>query len=282
MQHKWIANCPIMLKKIAGWKTEDKGLTGCILSTGRANENAKEATEIRVPLAIICASDGRVPSTVIVDIVYAEIIDSNIMISICWTADNSVHRPCRMMSTQALMLGVRVVKGAAVLASPSCTMGVSSMPSISPVHLAALATKAFPCFFCMISCSFLISVCNLPTATFMADIWPITPQSSPRFFLACSSSSIHCCCFDIRSLLFLFISSWAFFPMTCAFCICSCRCSANATSASLMSSFFAKASLEPPPTLALPKPLSKAKPTSASLRAPTSFPPSPHISACTF
>ena len=70
--------------------------------------------------------------------------------SICCTAERRVHLPCRMMSTTwvrglcgllsqgippshrhdtELMDGVRVVKGAAVEASPSCTMGVSSMES---------------------------------------------------------------------------------------------------------------------------------------------------------
>mmetsp|Transcript_92877 Transcript_92877/g.267191 ORF Transcript_92877/g.267191 Transcript_92877/m.267191 type:complete len:279 (-) Transcript_92877:325-1161(-) len=278
MQPRWMTSCPNMLKRMAGWKTEAKGRTGCMRSTGRAKEKASEATDISVPLAIICASDGRVPSTDIVDIVYAEIIDSSIMISICCTAERSVQRPCRMMSTQALMEGVRVVKGAAVEASPSCTMGISSMPSRPPTSLAAPAAKALPCFFCTCACSFAISFLRRTTTAFMADIWPMMPVSSPRWRRASISSSIHCCCLDIRSRFFRSNSSFAFFDMAWARSESSFRCSASASSASFTSSGFANWSF-PPPTLALPKPLSRATPTSASLSAPTSFPPSPHISA---
>mmetsp|Transcript_33413 Transcript_33413/g.95896 ORF Transcript_33413/g.95896 Transcript_33413/m.95896 type:complete len:301 (-) Transcript_33413:2905-3807(-) len=274
-----MSNCPNMLNKIAGWKTDAKGLTGCMRSTGRAKEKAIEATDINMPLAIICASDGRVPSTVIVDIVYAEIMDSSIIISICCTAESSVQRPCLMMSTHALIEGVRVVKGAAVEASPSWTMGNSSaiMASRSPAaFLAAPAAKALPCFFCMSACSFWISSFILPTTDFIADICAITPTSSPRSRRAWSSSSIHCCCFDMRSRFFRSISSLAFFDMAWARSAFSLRCSASASSASLISSGFASCP-SPPPTFAFPKPLSKAKPTSASFRAPTSLPPSPHI-----
>mmetsp|Transcript_28822 Transcript_28822/g.82552 ORF Transcript_28822/g.82552 Transcript_28822/m.82552 type:complete len:225 (-) Transcript_28822:2919-3593(-) len=200
-------------------------------------------------------------------------MDSSIMICICWTADSSVQRPWRMMSTQAPIDGVRVVKGAAVEASPSCTMGVSSMPSISPAHLAAPAAKALPCFFCMTSCSFFISPFSRPMTDFMAPIWPQKPVSSPRVLLAASSSSTHCCCLDMRSRLFRESSSFAFFDRAWARCIASFRCSPRASSASAMASF----SCSSPPTLALPKPLNSARPTSASLRAPTSLPPSPHM-----
>mmetsp|Transcript_62322 Transcript_62322/g.190447 ORF Transcript_62322/g.190447 Transcript_62322/m.190447 type:complete len:567 (+) Transcript_62322:848-2548(+) len=247
-------------------------------STGLANEKANEATEMSVPLAIICASEGRVPSTDIVDMVYAEIIDSSIMISICCTADNKVHRPCRMMSTHALIDGVRVVNGAAVEASPNWTIGVSSIESISPAHFAAPAANALPCFFCICCCSFEISFRNLLTTVDIATMWPLTPVSSPRFRRASISSSIHSCCLDIRSRFFRAISSCAFFDIACAFCACSLRCSARASSASLTSSGLAN-SFSPRPTLALPKPLRSARPTSASFKAPTSLPPSPHIKA---
>mmetsp|Transcript_32384 Transcript_32384/g.85532 ORF Transcript_32384/g.85532 Transcript_32384/m.85532 type:complete len:230 (-) Transcript_32384:881-1570(-) len=202
------------------------------------------------------------------------------MISICCTADSRVHRPCRMMSTHDEMDGVLLVKGAAMEASPSCTMGVSSIGSRSsaPQALAAPAAKALPCFFCIISCSFLISSFRRPMTVFMAAIWPIMPVSSPRCPLASISSWTHCCCLDIRSLRFLSISSFAFLAICCCFTVFSLRwiskaCSASATGPSLTASWSAALS-----TLALPKPLSKARPTSASLRAPTSLPPSPHIS----
>mmetsp|Transcript_33364 Transcript_33364/g.77494 ORF Transcript_33364/g.77494 Transcript_33364/m.77494 type:complete len:276 (-) Transcript_33364:632-1459(-) len=273
MQPRWMVSWPNMLKSMAGWNTEANGRTGCMRSTGLANEKAREATDMRVPLAIICASDGRVPSTDIVDMVYAEIIDSSIMICICCTADSNVHRPWRMMSTHALIDGVRVVNGAAVDASPSCTMGVSSMLSISPAHFAAPAAKALPCFFCMTSCSFLISPLSLPITAFIAPIWPQKPVSSPRCLRACISSSTHWVCLDIKSRLFLASSSFAFLDKACARCVASFRCSASASSASAIASW----SFPSEPTLALPKPLRRARPTSASFKAPTSLPPSPHI-----
>mmetsp|Transcript_36073 Transcript_36073/g.100109 ORF Transcript_36073/g.100109 Transcript_36073/m.100109 type:complete len:220 (-) Transcript_36073:2823-3482(-) len=178
-----------------------------------------------------------------------------------------------MMSTHALIDGVRVVKGAAVDASPSCTMGVSSILSISPAHFAAPAAKALPCFFCIMSCSFLISFFNRPITAFIAPIWPQKPVSSPRCLRACISSSTHWVCLDIKSRLFRASSSFAFLDMACARCIASLRCSPSASSASAIASW--SASVEP--TLALPKPLRSANPTSASFKAPTSLPPSPHI-----
>eukprot|EP00438_Fugacium_kawagutii_P022379 Skav217207 [mRNA] locus=scaffold143:103847:105392:+ [translate_table: standard] len=69
MQKRWIASCPSMLNRLAGWNTEDKGLTGCIRSNGLAKEKAKDAMPTKTPLAIICGSDGLVPSTDMVDIV---------------------------------------------------------------------------------------------------------------------------------------------------------------------------------------------------------------------
>mmetsp|Transcript_89161 Transcript_89161/g.277178 ORF Transcript_89161/g.277178 Transcript_89161/m.277178 type:complete len:380 (+) Transcript_89161:913-2052(+) len=200
-------------------------------------------------------------------------MDSSIMICICCTADSSVQRPWRMMSTHAPMEGVRVVKGAAVLASPSCTMGVSSMPSISPAHLAAPAANALPCFFCIWSCSFLISFFSRPMTDFIAPIWPMKPTSSPRCLRAASSSSTHWVCRDMRSRRFRASSSFAFLESACARCIASFLCSPSASSAS--STAFASGASRS--TLALPKPLRSARPTSASLRAPTSLPPSPHI-----
>mmetsp|Transcript_102202 Transcript_102202/g.329509 ORF Transcript_102202/g.329509 Transcript_102202/m.329509 type:complete len:382 (+) Transcript_102202:1003-2148(+) len=201
-------------------------------------------------------------------------MDSNIMICICCTAESKVQRPWRMISTHALIDGVRVVKGAAVEASPSWTMGVSSMLSISPAHLAAPAAKAFPCFFCIVSCSFLISARNRPMTAFIAPIWPQTPVSSPRCLRSVSSSSTHCCCLDMRSRLLRASSSLAFLERACARSMASLRCSASACSASGMEVTDSSLLL---PTLALPKPLRSASPTSASLRAPTSFPPSPHM-----
>mmetsp|Transcript_14786 Transcript_14786/g.44425 ORF Transcript_14786/g.44425 Transcript_14786/m.44425 type:complete len:232 (+) Transcript_14786:999-1694(+) len=207
-------------------------------------------------------------------------MDSSIMISICCTADRSVHRPCRMMSTHEEMDGVLLVKGAAMEASPSCTMGMSppSIWSISPAHLAAPAAKAVPCFFCSMSCSFLISSFRRPMTVFIADIWPIIPQSSPRCRLASISSSTHCCCLPIRSFRLRSISSLAFLPISICFATFSLRWISNASSASVAAPSCV-ASSDPPAlsTLALPKPLSKARPTSASLSAPTSLPPSPHI-----
>mmetsp|Transcript_9897 Transcript_9897/g.29223 ORF Transcript_9897/g.29223 Transcript_9897/m.29223 type:complete len:408 (-) Transcript_9897:466-1689(-) len=200
-------------------------------------------------------------------------MDSSIMICICCTADSSVQRPWRMMSMQALIEGVRQVNGAAVEASPSWTMGVSSMLSMSPAHLAAPAAKALPCFDCMASCSFLISPRSRPITDFMAPIWPMKPVSSPRWRRAASSSSTHCCCLDMRSRRFRPSSSLAFLARACARWDSSLRCSARAPSASATS-------ISVSPTLALPKPLSSARPTSASLSAPTSLPPSPHMRQC--
>mmetsp|Transcript_71429 Transcript_71429/g.115244 ORF Transcript_71429/g.115244 Transcript_71429/m.115244 type:complete len:268 (-) Transcript_71429:2715-3518(-) len=267
-----------MLNKIAGWNTDARGLTGCIRSNGFAKENAKDATERSVPLAINCASDGRVPSTDIVDIVYAAIIDSSIMISICCTADSNVQRPCRMMSTHELIEGVRVVKGAAVEASPSWTIGVSSKASMPSAHLSDSAEKALPCFFCCTSCSFFISAVMRANTAFIALIWPITPVSSPRSLRFCISSSTHSCCLAMRPCRLRAISSLPFFAIACPRC---CVCFLNSSSASSATAevcdfSFSGASSE---TLALPKPLRSAKPTSASFSAPTSFPPSPHIRA---
>mmetsp|Transcript_92221 Transcript_92221/g.197615 ORF Transcript_92221/g.197615 Transcript_92221/m.197615 type:complete len:207 (-) Transcript_92221:214-834(-) len=200
------------------------------------------------------------------------------MISICCTAESNVQRPWRMMSMQAPMEGVRVVKGAAVEASPSCTIGVSSISSMFSAHFAAPAAKAFPCFFCTASCSFLISFLARSTTAFMAAIWPQTPTSSPRVFRAWISSSTHCCCFETKSFLFRASSSFAFFEITICCCMASFLCSAIASSASAIASAFWPAE----PALAPPKPLRSAMPTSLSFKAPTSFPPSPHISEWIF
>mmetsp|Transcript_49803 Transcript_49803/g.132106 ORF Transcript_49803/g.132106 Transcript_49803/m.132106 type:complete len:279 (+) Transcript_49803:797-1633(+) len=278
MQVRWMANCPSMLKRIAGWNTEERGRTLCMRSTGRAKVKAKDATVIAIPLAIICASDGLVPSTLMADMVYAEIIDSSIMISICWTADNNVHLPCLTMSMQAPMDGVRVVKGAAVDASPNCTIGVSSIASNSLVILAAPAAMELPCFFWTACCSLASSVFILLITFAMAPNCALKPTSSPLALLACNSSSTHCCCLDIRSLLLRANSSDAFFEATCARAAVSFLCSANAVSAS-STSFKSSATS---PALAFPKPLRRAMPTSASFKAPTSLPPSPHIRVATF
>jgi hypothetical protein len=72
-----------MLKNAALWKTEEMGRTLCMRSTDLAKLKAMDATVISEEPAIICASEDLVPSIDIVDIVYAEIIDSSIMICIC-------------------------------------------------------------------------------------------------------------------------------------------------------------------------------------------------------
>ena len=49
----------------------------------------------------------------------------------------SVHRPCLIISTQLLILGILLVKGAAILASPSFTIGISSISVVQfPIALA--------------------------------------------------------------------------------------------------------------------------------------------------
>ena len=42
-----------------------------------------------------------------------------------WILETSVHLPCRTISTQLLILGILLVNGAATLASPSLTTGIS-------------------------------------------------------------------------------------------------------------------------------------------------------------
>mmetsp|Transcript_40899 Transcript_40899/g.96049 ORF Transcript_40899/g.96049 Transcript_40899/m.96049 type:complete len:212 (-) Transcript_40899:2962-3597(-) len=205
------------------------------------------------------------------------------MICICCTALKSVHLPCRMMSMHGLMDGERLVKGAAVDASPSCTIGVSSRPSRSlRADFAAPAAKALPCFFCILSCSFFISSLSRAYTALTAAMWPITPVSSPRCLLASISSSTHSCCFETSSRRFRAKSSPAFFDTACCLCAISFFCSAKALSASTLSSASCSPSFLSPLTFALPKPLRRAMPTSASRRAPTSLPPSPHIMVETF
>mmetsp|Transcript_97181 Transcript_97181/g.173124 ORF Transcript_97181/g.173124 Transcript_97181/m.173124 type:complete len:330 (-) Transcript_97181:2576-3565(-) len=208
-------------------------------------------------------------------------MDSSIMICICCTAERSVQRPWRMISTTEPMEGVLVVKGAAVEASPSWTIGVSisSRPSIPSVHLAAPAAKALPCFFCCNSCSFLSSVCRRAMTVFIAAKLPMTPVSSPRSFRFSSSSASHSCCLDIKSLRFLSISTFDFCAISIAFFEVSFRTSSRASSA--LSTFSFAGAFEES-TLAFPKPLSSARPTSASFSAPTSFPPSPHMKEYAF
>mmetsp|Transcript_89567 Transcript_89567/g.142533 ORF Transcript_89567/g.142533 Transcript_89567/m.142533 type:complete len:205 (-) Transcript_89567:168-782(-) len=202
-------------------------------------------------------------------------MDSNIIICICCTAERRVHRPCRMISTTELMDGVRVVKGAAVEASPNCTMGVSSTESKPSAHLAAPAAKAVPCFFCCNSCSFFISVCSRPMTDFMAENWAMTPTSSPRALRFSSSSWIHSCCLETKSFRLRSISTLDFCMISCAFCWFSFRTASKASSAFPTSAFCSSWFLAS--TLAFPKPLNRARPTSASLSAPTSLPPSPHM-----
>ena len=93
--------------KIAGWKSERIGRTGCIRSTGVAYEKASDAIMSSQPDAIICRSELRAPSSESAESVYAEMIDSSIIVCCCCSAESSVQRPCRTRSTTARTCGAR-------------------------------------------------------------------------------------------------------------------------------------------------------------------------------
>mmetsp|Transcript_67444 Transcript_67444/g.119581 ORF Transcript_67444/g.119581 Transcript_67444/m.119581 type:complete len:331 (-) Transcript_67444:2557-3549(-) len=131
----------------------------------------------------------------------------------------------------------------------------------------------------MISCSRRSASLNLPMATTMAAICALKPPGSPRCARACSSSWIQICCcatssFCLRARTALRVaitSAWRNFISS------ACRLSISSLSAPSSPLLFMSA------VLAFPYPQSRAIPTVACLRAPTSLPPSPHISTwCAF
>ena len=61
--HRWMAACPAIETKMAGWKSDRSGRCGCIWSTGVAEEKATEAIISSQLEAIICRSDERAPSS---------------------------------------------------------------------------------------------------------------------------------------------------------------------------------------------------------------------------
>ena len=113
---------------------------------------------------------------------------------------SSVHRPCRTMSSEALIDGIFDVNGDAIDASPSLTIGVS-IPSIASSIIAAFRAALFSkespppasCFCAAISdaansfVSFIVSI-TVPPRSFSACILAL--YSSWRFAAAALRSLV--------------------------------------------------------------------------------------------
>mmetsp|Transcript_9976 Transcript_9976/g.24390 ORF Transcript_9976/g.24390 Transcript_9976/m.24390 type:complete len:273 (+) Transcript_9976:1144-1962(+) len=206
---------------------------------------------------------------------YAEIRHSSASTCCIWMVDTRVHRPCRTMSSTDRMEGSLEVKGAAMLASPSFTMGsspVSWSPARSVASAAACAVKALlpPIFNCASSLRRFTSA--VPSATDCLRALKVAQPSPARVY---SSTS-----WLYRSICHCFISS-AFFlrsvAITVAFSL-ALRISSSPRfhfSSAVSWTVFFSPSLA---VLAPPNPESRASPTCACLRAPTSLAPSPHMS----
>mmetsp|Transcript_27225 Transcript_27225/g.79339 ORF Transcript_27225/g.79339 Transcript_27225/m.79339 type:complete len:394 (-) Transcript_27225:926-2107(-) len=215
---------------------------------------------------------------------------SSIMICCCWSALSSVHRPWRIRLTTERIEGIRDVKGAATLASPGRTMGTvaSSRPWSGSAFSPSVESKTLPYLRFRAWASLVISCRTRSETFFTASIMPIGPTGRPASWRRCSSSWIQvCCCFMIscrflsRSALrtlaasLLRLSSF----LACAFSSSSARDPPSAApSASPGTMALASGAPASSVVLALPYPDSNARPTSACFSAPTSLPPSPHMS----
>mmetsp|Transcript_29064 Transcript_29064/g.60528 ORF Transcript_29064/g.60528 Transcript_29064/m.60528 type:complete len:286 (-) Transcript_29064:1991-2848(-) len=125
-----------------------------------------------------------------------------------------VHRPCRTMSTQLLMLGILLVNGAATLASPILTMGNSSISKSSSCPAIVAAEPATVCFDAMAAFFFFASVFSAETNSCSAlTCAQATPSSSNSFTRAAILSCFSCMssrCFSLPSAFF-FLRSSTFF-----------------------------------------------------------------------
>mmetsp|Transcript_41840 Transcript_41840/g.98010 ORF Transcript_41840/g.98010 Transcript_41840/m.98010 type:complete len:819 (-) Transcript_41840:1372-3828(-) len=184
-----------------------------------------------------------------------------------------------MMSTHERIEGSFEVKGAAMDASPSLTIGsatsASRPSSCSDISAACPATPT-PYFLASAFRSSTIAFCTRAYMALAAPICPPKPDS-PRAARARSSSWSHCCCLAWISFFFRSISTLNCDAASFCFAWSSVCCFASLSSADSPPS-----TLGPPPdsslaTLALPNPVSSDTPTWADLSAPTSLPPSPHI-----
>mmetsp|Transcript_13881 Transcript_13881/g.37266 ORF Transcript_13881/g.37266 Transcript_13881/m.37266 type:complete len:264 (+) Transcript_13881:887-1678(+) len=202
MQKRWMRACPAMDTKMAGWKRRRRGRSGCMRSTGVAYEKATLAIMRSHDDAIIWRSDERAPSSDRADRTYALMRLSSIMICCCCRAERSVQRPWRMRSTMLRTDGLRLVKGAATLASPGRTIGLSVSAAISDVSLdkaSFWASYTFPWMACKRLRSSSSSLRMRLVVFLMISTCPKTPLSRPWAVRRSSSSEIHCACLDWSS-----------------------------------------------------------------------------------
>mmetsp|Transcript_5499 Transcript_5499/g.12146 ORF Transcript_5499/g.12146 Transcript_5499/m.12146 type:complete len:211 (-) Transcript_5499:495-1127(-) len=196
-----------------------------------------------------------------------------------------------MISTQCFIDGALDVKAAAVDASPGLTIGMpgSNAFCLSLADLPGVVSYTFP----FLTSNSFNAVCRslvyLDSVVLTADAWAIKPvspflarasisSSSHIFCRACSST-----CFSWRNFFLCFCSSLVLFCR--AFCLSFSDCSASfvglASAFPLsLSGADVSAVCAPSSVLTLPYPPSNARPTSACFKAPTSFPPSPHMKTC--
>mmetsp|Transcript_57430 Transcript_57430/g.150815 ORF Transcript_57430/g.150815 Transcript_57430/m.150815 type:complete len:391 (+) Transcript_57430:1513-2685(+) len=195
----------------------------------------------------------------------------------CCTVETSVQWPCRIISTHERIDGSLEVKGAAMDASPNLTIGNSPVsPSI--MSSCAADAPATPCFCASACCSLASSWRSRVETAMVAPSCAETPVS-PRAARAATSSSSHCRCLPISSARFALNSAACTLALSARFLASSADCASSAFSASAAA--LPSLPLSAPSLLSaftLPKPESSEMPTSAVLSAPTSLPPSPHMS----
>merc|ERR1740130_515862 len=238
-----------------------------------------------------CGSEARLPSRGSAEGGEAEIMQCSMRICCCCTVETSVQWPCRTMSRQERMLASLEVKGAAIEASPSLTMGVPTSASSSSAMPGVLSASAAP-YFCASACfSLFSSACMRATTAGIAPSCALKPVS-PRRARASISSLSHCGCSLAISAFRLANSAACSLAIATRSAMPALPCAASAASEPAASPPPWPAPPPPPSpssscapplisfrsTLALPKPERSETPTSADLSAPTSLPPSPHMS----
>mmetsp|Transcript_38303 Transcript_38303/g.63553 ORF Transcript_38303/g.63553 Transcript_38303/m.63553 type:complete len:259 (-) Transcript_38303:2112-2888(-) len=202
---------------------------------------------------------------------------SSIMICCCCNALSSVQRPWRMRSTTLRTDGLRDVNGAATDASPGRTM--TSCMSILEAISSTPAPAGAPCKgYCLLTSSVSRFISSLIRPITVPNTWmlALNPVDSPRAARAASSSCTNSCCRDISSFCLLARMALRVAMTLAALWLCSAACLfSNSSLSPAVSSSVAVLRLD---VLAFPYPQRSAIPTEACFNAPTSLPPSPHIS----
>mmetsp|Transcript_87148 Transcript_87148/g.247090 ORF Transcript_87148/g.247090 Transcript_87148/m.247090 type:complete len:327 (-) Transcript_87148:231-1211(-) len=137
-----------------------------------------------------------------------------------------------------------------------------------------------PCFVSYSFISRFSSFVNLDSTVFTAPAWAMMPLS-PRAALASISSCSHCLWRVLSSFCFSQRCAWrALFESFVRFDSASCSSFSTSSAGFAPSSAPALSLPAVSVVLTLPYPASSARPTSDCFSAPTSLPPSPHISTC--